>query len=97
MTRERSPADDARALHMRPIRDVVLPRPKATPSGLFPAVQVQPLPIAGPALRLRRAVGLTVLLGTVCLLAYASWQRAAHARAPVASAAAPVEPGIVVR
>jgi hypothetical protein len=72
-------AEASRPLRVRPFREVTLPRPKNTPSGLFPAAQVRPEPPVGGALRLRRAVALTVVLGTVGLLAYASWQRVAHA------------------
>jgi hypothetical protein len=72
--------ESSRPLRVRPFREVTLPRPKDTPSGLFPAVPVRPGPPVGGALRLRRAVALTVVLGTVGLLAYASWQRVAHAR-----------------
>jgi hypothetical protein len=67
-------------LRVRPFREVSVPRPKDTPSGLFPAVPMRLEPPVGRALRLRRAVALTVVLGTVGLLAYASWQHAAHAR-----------------
>ncbi len=65
---------------MQRIPEVDLPRPEATPSGLFRIVPVEPEPPARGALKLRRAVGLTVLIGTLGLLAYASWQRVAHAR-----------------
>jgi len=60
-----------------PFREVTLPRPRPT-SGLFPAA-VEPAPRPTSGTRLRRAVALTVVLGTVSLLAYASWHRAAHA------------------
>jgi hypothetical protein len=66
-------------MRVEPFREVVVPRPKATPSGLFPAAEVVPLPPVGMALRLRRAVALTVVVGTVSLLAYVSWQRVAQA------------------
>ncbi|MCA9704436.1 MAG: hypothetical protein KDK70_01155 [Myxococcales bacterium] len=62
-----------------------LPHPAERCSGLFPALD--PLPERGPpplargTMRLRRAVLLTVVIGATSLLAYASWQRAAHARA----------------
>jgi hypothetical protein len=68
-------------LRVRPFRSIELPRPRATPSGLFPAVPVRPEPPIGLALRLRRAVAWTVVLGTVALLAYAIWPRLAHGAA----------------
>lgn len=79
VTLERPPARRRGTwLGVRPFRSIELPRPKATPSGLFPAVPVRPEPPMGRALRLRRAVAWTVVLGTAALLAYASWQRVAH-------------------
>jgi hypothetical protein len=66
--------------------DIVVPRPKEAPSGLLRAAAVVPEAPVGGALRLRRAVALTVVLGTVSLLAYASWLRGAHARQPAAPA-----------
>lgn len=73
-------------LRVEPFRELTLPRrPRTTPSGLFPAVETPAeQPSAGMTSRLRRAVALAVVVGTVGLLAYASWQRVAHAsRAPV--------------
>lgn len=63
---------------VRPFGEITVPRPEQ--SGLFPAVEVQPTPMRHVDRRLRRAVLLTVVVGVIGLLAYASWQRAAHAR-----------------
>jgi hypothetical protein len=90
-------SEGSRPLRVRPFREVTLPRPKNTPSGLFPAAQVRPEPPVGGALRLRRAVALTVVLGTVSLLAYASWQRVAHAHELVELATPSSEHGSVMR
>lgn len=89
--------ESSRPLRVRPFREITLPRPKNTPSGLFPAAQLRPEPPVGGALRLRRAVALTVVLGTVSLLVYASWQRAAHARELAELAAAPAGHGSAAR
>jgi hypothetical protein len=67
---------------MRPLRVSDVPRPRHTKSGLFPAATAPPDPPAGAALRARRAVALTVVVGTLCLLAYASWKRVAHGLEP---------------
>ncbi len=66
-------------VRVRPFHAPELPRPRE-PSGLLPAAEVRPEPPIALALRLRRAVALTVVLGTVSLLAYAGWQRVAHDR-----------------
>lgn len=68
-------------MRVRPFHAPELPRPKE-PSGLLPAAEVRPEPPMGLALRLRRAVALVVVLGTVSLLAYAAWQRVARHREP---------------
>ncbi|MCX4239258.1 hypothetical protein [Paraliomyxa miuraensis] len=69
-------------------REVTLPRPRSTPSGLFPAVTAPPPTVMTS--RLRRMVALAVVIGTVGLLAYVSWQRGAHAsRGPVATSRGP--------
>lgn len=67
-------------MRVEPFAEIVVPRPKPT-SGLFPAAQAVPRPPEGTALRLRRAVALMVVLGTVGLVAYASWYRVAQAGA----------------
>lgn len=78
VTLERPQPRGAEPVRVRPfLRARELPRPK-TPSGLFPAAPVRPGPPKGYALRARRAVALTVVVGSVCLLAYAAWQRVAH-------------------
>ncbi|MEM9455794.1 MAG: hypothetical protein AAGF11_16560 [Myxococcota bacterium] len=66
-----------------------LPRPDSV-SGLFPAFDAHPPPLARSGLRLRRAVLLTVVLGTVSLLAYASWQWMSWQRSAQARAVNPV-------
>jgi hypothetical protein len=77
---------------VRPLRAPEVPRPRAAPSGLFPAAAVVPEPPIGTALRLRRAVAWTVVLGTVGLLVYASWQRVVLGGEPEAAVAMPVGP-----
>lgn len=74
-------------LHVRPFDAFeaidAVPRPRHTaPSGLLPAAEAQtrPEPPVGSALRLRRAVALFVVLGTLALLAYAAAQRVANDR-----------------
>ena len=71
------PSSSSLPLRVEPFREVPLPRPRPTPSGLFPATSA--LPPAARTSRLRRAVALAVVLGTVGLLAYVSWQRVAQA------------------
>lgn len=82
VTLEHPPARRRQAVRVRPFRSLELPRPRTTPSGLFPAVAVRPNPPVGFALRLRRAVALVVVLGTVSLMAYAAWQSAGRGREP---------------
>lgn len=85
VTLERPQPRQAEPLRVRPfLRARELPRPKTT-SGLFPAVPVRPGPPMGYALRARRAVALTVVIGSVCLLTYAAWQRVAHGATPPAA------------
>jgi len=67
-------------LRVRPFRPPEVPRPTTTTSGLFPAVPMKLEPPRGRALRLRRVVAVVVVLGTVCLLSYVTWQRLAHGR-----------------
>jgi hypothetical protein len=87
---ERIPLLTLEPLRVRPFRAPELPRPRTTPSGLFPAVALRPGPPMGLALRLRRAVGLVVVLGTVGLVTYAAWQRAARVREPASPVARPM-------
>lgn len=87
---EHPPARRREPLRVRPFRSLELPRPRTTPSGLFPAVAVRPEPPIGLALRLRRAVALFVVLGTVSLVAYAAWQRVARDREPTSPLARPM-------
>jgi hypothetical protein len=72
-------------LRMSPLAELSVPKPDERCSSLFPALDVRPSPPARSGLRLRRAVLLTVVVGAVSLLGYASWQRAAHAQAASAS------------
>ena len=80
----------ARSMLVHPFSRVELePPPSDTNSGLFPAVEARPTPDRR-ALRLRRAVLMTVVLGAAALLGYASWQRASQDRSHD-SAARPVD------
>lgn len=83
------PARRREPLRVRPFRSPEISRPRTTPSGLFPAVPIQPEPPRGLALRLRRVVGLVVVLGTVGLVAYAAWQHSARDREPASPLARP--------
>jgi hypothetical protein len=77
-----SSPDGAEPVRVRPFGAIEpLPRPR-TASGLLPAAEVRPVPPMGRALRLRRAVALFVVLGTLCLVAYVASQRVAHGREP---------------
>lgn len=69
---------------VRPFDRIELQPPSQTSSGLFPALDEEPVPVpvARGGLRLRRAVLLTIVVGAVGLLAYASWQRASRASPP---------------
>ncbi|MEM7155764.1 MAG: hypothetical protein AAF799_23135 [Myxococcota bacterium] len=79
---EQSSSRQSQTLRVKPFQQIDLqPPPSNKNSGLFPAVAVAPTPPNDRALRLRRAVLLTVVVGGLGLLAYASWQRVAHARA----------------
>jgi cytochrome c-type biogenesis protein CcmH/NrfG len=93
LTLERQPARRREPMRVRPFRSPEVPRPSALKSGLFPAVEWQPEPPRGRALRLRRAVALVVVLGTVSLLSYASWQRVAHGHELSNRASAPAAHG----
>lgn len=79
------------SVHVQPFRSIeLLPRPRTPSSGLLPAAEVRPEPPpVGAALRLRRAVALVVVLGTLCLLGYVASQRVAHDREPATSHARP--------
>lgn len=91
-TNEQSSSRQSQTLRVKPFQTIDLkPPPSERNSGLFPAVAVAPLPPNDRALRLRRAVLLTVVVGGLSLLAYASWQRVAHARS--ADAEVSVRPG----
>ncbi|MEX1369371.1 MAG: hypothetical protein AB1Z98_39955 [Nannocystaceae bacterium] len=64
-------------------RRLELERPSSEPcSGLFPAVDMVPIPVGRRGIRLRRAVLLTVIIGAMGLLAYGASLRAGHAQAP---------------
>lgn len=81
-----------RSMLVRPFSQVELqPPPSDTNSGLFPAVEAGPTPLDRRGLRLRRAVLLTVVLGAMTLLAYASWQRASRDASPSLTASEPVD------
>jgi hypothetical protein len=97
LTLERQPVRRREPLRVRPFRAPEVPRPSVTSSGLFPAVEWRPEPPRGRALRLRRAVALIVVLGTVGLLSYASWQRAAHAHELAGRATVPAAHGPLAR
>ena len=87
---ERIPRITLEPLRVRPLRALELPRPRTAPSGLFPAVAMPPEPPMGLALRLRRAVALIVVLGTVGLVAYAVWQHVARVGEPASPVALPM-------
>lgn len=67
---------------VRPFDRIELEPPSQTSSGLFPALDEEPVPLERGGLRLRRAVLLTIVVGAVGLLAYASWQRASRETPP---------------
>ena len=79
-----------KSVHVQPFRSIeLLPRPRTPSSGLLPAAEVRPEPPVGAALRLRRAVALVVVLGTLCLAGSVASQRVAHDREPASSSARP--------
>ena len=82
----RSPGTSARirAPRVRHISELWLPAPEER-MALMALSETRPIPLQGD-LRLRRTVLLTVVVGVAILLGYVSWQRVAHAAAPVAEA-----------
>lgn len=84
------PVRRRKSVHVQPFRSIeLLPRPRTPSSGLVPAAEVRPEPPVGAALRLRRAVALVVVLGTLCLMGYVASQRVANDREPATSLARP--------